>query len=134
MRVRIALVLLLTAAVARANFREFKDLPVDPSIDLALRHAAEATLKAFPKLTAENLALSAIDVTKPDVFARADYHGDAPFYPASVVNLFFMVETFHQHKENDPDVPLALSEMVVKSDHVATAYIIDTISGVAIGP
>ncbi len=134
MRVRIALILLLTAAVARANFREFKDVPVDPSIDLALRHAAEATLKAFPKLTAENLALSAIDVTKPGVFSRADYRGDAPFYPASVVKLFFMVETFHQRKENDPDVPRALREMIVQSDNDATAYIIDTISGTASGP
>src|SRR5207237_6990575 len=95
--------------------------------NLALQRAAEASLKAFPKLTADNLAISAIDVTKPDVMSRADYHGDAPFYPASVVKLFYMVETFHQHKENDPDVPRALREMIVQSDNDATAFIIDTI-------
>lgn len=129
-----AVVLLLIAAVARANFHEFKDVAVDPSIDLALRHAAEATLKAYPKLTADNLAISAIDVTKPDVLARADYHGDAPFYPASVIKLFFMVETFHRHKENDPDVPRALHEMIVQSDNDATAFILDTISDTCSGP
>ena len=134
MRLRMAVVLLLTAAVARANFHEFKDVPVDPSIDLALRHAAEATLKAYPKLTADNLAISAIDVTKPDVVSRADYHGDAPFYPASVIKLFFMVEAFHQHRQNDPDVPRALREMIVQSDNDATAFVLDTISDTCSGP
>ena len=134
MRLRMAVVLLLTAAVARANFHEFKDVPVDPSIDLALRHAAEATLKAYPKLTADNLAISAIDVTKPDVVSRADYHGDAPFYPASVIKMFFMVETFHQHRQNDPDVPRALREMIVQSDNDATAFVLDTISDTCSGP
>ena len=134
MRLRIALILLLTAAVARANFHEFKEVPVDPSIDLALRHAADATLKAFPKLTADNLAITAIDVTKPDVISRADVRGDAPFYPASVIKLFFMVETFHQRKENDPDVPRALHEMIVQSDNDATAYILDTVSDTCSGP
>lgn len=134
MRVRIAILLLLTASVARANFREFKELPVDPSYELGLKRAAEASLKAFPKLTAENLAITAIDVTKPDVISRADYRGDAPFYPASVIKMFYMLETFHQHKESDPDVPRALREMIVQSDNDATAYLLDTISGTASGP
>ena len=128
------LLLVLIAATASANFREFLQLPRDPALDAALRRSTEATLKAFPKLTADNLALSIIDVTKPDVFSRADYHGDAPFYPASVVKLFYMVETFHQHKENDPDVPRALHEMIAVSDNDATAYIIDTISDTCSGP
>ncbi len=132
---RIAVALLLfVAATANANFREFLQLPTDPALDAALRHAADATLKAFPKLTADNLAMSIIEVTKPDVFSRADYHGDAPFYPASVIKLFFMAETFHQGKENDPDVPRALHEMIVVSDNDATAYIIDTIADTCSGP
>src|SRR5438477_3682448 len=134
MRIRLIVLSLFLAAVARGNFNEFKQLPIDPSLDSALRHAADATLKAFPKLTADNLAMSIIDVTKPDVFSRADYHGDTPFYPASVIKLFFMVETFHQHKENDPDIPRALHEMIVVSDNDATAYILETISDTCSGP
>jgi len=129
-----AALLLFVAATANANFREFLQLPADPALDAALRHSADATLKAFPKLTTDNLAMSIIDVTKPDVFSRADYHGNAPFYPASVVKLFYMVETFHQQKENDPDVPRALHEMIVVSDNDATAYIIDTITDTCSGP
>jgi beta-lactamase class A len=128
------LLLLLIAATANANFREFLQLPNDPALDSALRRTADATLKTFPKLTADNLAMSVIDVTKPDVFSRADYHGDAPFYPASVVKLFYMVETFHQQKENDPDVPRALHEMISVSDNDATAYIVDTITDTCSGP
>ena len=131
---RIVLAIGFFAAAARADFREFTQLPVDPSIDLALRRTADATLKAFPKLTAENLALTVIDVTKPDVMSRADYHGDAPFYPASVIKLFFMAEVYHQHRENDPDVPRALKEMIVVSDNDAAAFLLETISDTCSGP
>ena len=134
MRFRVAATIAFIAVSAHANFREFKELPVDPKVDLALRNAAEATLKAFPKLTADNLAISAIDVTNPSTFSRADYHGDAPFYPASVVKLFYMIEAFHQQKENEPDVPRALHEMIVQSDNDATAFIIDVISDTSSGP
>lgn len=134
MRIRLIVISLLVAAAARADFREFKQLPVDPSLDAALRRSAEATLKAFPKLTADNLAMSIIDVTKPDVLSRADYHGDAPFYPASVIKLFYMVEVYHQRKENDPDVPRALHEMIAVSDNDATAFLLDTISDTCSGP
>src|SRR5438477_5517202 len=134
MRIRLIILSLLLAAVARGNFNEFKQLPIDPSLDAALRHAADATLKTFTKLTADNLALSIIDVTKPDVMSRADYHGDAPLYPASVIKLFYMLEVFHQHKENDPDVPRALHEMIFVSDNDATAFLLDVISDTSSGP
>jgi beta-lactamase class A len=128
------IVLLFVAGSVQADFHEFQHLPVDPALDLALRRTADATLKAFPKLTADNLAMTLVDVTKPDVMSRADDHGDAPFYPASVVKLFFMVEVFHQHKENDPDVPRALHEMIAASDNDATAFLLDTISDTCSGP
>lgn len=134
MRIRLITICLLLAAAARADFREFKQLPIDPSFDAALRRTADTTLKAFPKLTSDNLAMSIIDVTKPEVMSRADFHGDAPFYPASVIKLFFMLEVYHQHKENDPDVPRALHEMIVLSDNDATGFLLDTISDTCGGP
>jgi beta-lactamase class A len=134
MRIRFVLVLLAFAATARANFHEFKDLPPDPKIDYAIRQTAEQILKDFPKLTADNLAISVIDVTNPATMSRADYHGDAPFYPASVVKLFYMGEVFHQKKEKDDDVPHALQEMIHVSDNDATAFLLDTISDTGSGP
>jgi beta-lactamase class A len=134
MSTRIALAVFLFAALARADFREFQQLPVDPSIEMKVRNAAELTLKQFPKFTPENFAISVVDLTKPSTLARGDYHGSLAFYPASVVKLFFMVETFHQHKENVPDVPRALKEMIGVSDNDATAYILDVISDTSSGP
>lgn len=134
MRIRTILTILLFATVARADFREFKEVLVDPSIETKVRNAAEQTLKQYPKLTPENFAISVIDVTNPSTIGRGDYHGAVAFYPASVVKLFFMVETFHQQKENVPDVPRALKEMMGVSDNDATAYILDVISSTSSGP
>lgn len=121
------------AVAARADFREFQNVPADPSLELALRKTAELTLEDFPKLTADNLAMTLVDVTKPDVVARADYHGNAPFYPASVVKLFYMAEVFHQHLETQPDVDRALREMIHVSDNDATAFLLDVISDTCSG-
>jgi beta-lactamase class A len=127
-------VLTLTAVTANADFREFKELPPDPAIETNLRHVAEATLKEFPKLKAEDLAITIVDVTKPSTMSRGDYHGDAPFYPASVVKLFIMAEVYHQKKENEPDVPRALHEMITVSDNDATAFLIDVVTDTTSGP
>jgi len=135
MRVRlVALPLLLLATSAFANFREFTDLPKNPALELALKHAAEQTLKDFPKLTADNLAISIIDVSMPSAIDRGDWKGDAPFYPASVVKLYIMAEVFHQKKEAEPDVARALGEMIRLSDNDATAFLLDLISDTCPGP
>lgn len=134
MRLRFAALLFLTTTSAFANFREFTERPKNPVLDLALKHAAEQTLKDFPKLTAENLALSIIDVTRASTIDRGDWHGDAPFYPASVVKLYIMAEVFHQKRESDPEVARALGEMIRISDNDATAYLIDVISDTCPGP
>ena len=134
MRIRIFLCIAVFAVSVRADFREFKNIPVDPSLEYALRQAAEQTLKDFPKLTADNLALSVIDVTKPQLLSRGDYHGDAPFYPASVVKIFFMAEVFHQQKQGEPENDRALREMIRVSDNDATAYLLDVISDTSSGP
>jgi hypothetical protein len=117
---------------AHADFREFRALPVDPALGAALTRIADTTIKEFPKLTADNLALSIIDLTKPENIVRADYHGDAPFYPASLVKLFFMVETYHQAKLT-PEVERALREMIQVSDNDAAAFLLDVLTDTASG-
>src|SRR5207244_10706241 len=62
------------------------------------------------------------------------YHADAPIYPAYVVKLIFMTETFHQKKEGEKDVDRALKEMIRVSDNDATAFIIDTLTDTCSGP
>lgn len=127
MRRLLPLLALLTLS-ARADFREFTDVARDPSIDYKLRMAAEATIREYPKLKADDLAITLIDVSKPELLSRGDHHGDAPFYPASVIKLFFMADVFVTKKQNLGDVQRALREMIVVSDNDATAYLVDLLA------
>src|SRR5438067_5022315 len=124
--------LLLVPVALHADFREFKAVPVDADLGAKLTRAADAALKDFPRLTADNLALSVIDLTKPDAPIRADYHGDAPFYPASVIKLFFMVETYRQGKLT-PEIQRALREMISVSDNDAAAFLVDILTDTCSG-
>ncbi len=133
MMMRAALLLLL-AFPALADYREYLTLPVDPSIATKLRMAAQATLKAYPALKDEDLAISAIELTNLNTPSRGDYHGDAPFYPASVIKLFFMADVYATHHERVPDVDRALQEMIVVSDNDATAYLVDILANTTPGP
>src|SRR5438045_3046185 len=123
---------LLFSSVACADFREFKAVPVDADLGAKITRAAEASLKDFPRLTADNLALSVIDLTKPEAPVRADYHGDASFYPASLVKLFFMVETYRQGKLS-PEIERALREMIYVSDNDAAAFLVDILTDTCSG-
>ena len=124
----------LAASVAvRADYREFAYFPRDPAIEAKLRFAAEATLKSYPKMKADDLAISVVDLTNPSTISRGDYHGDAPFYPASVIKVFFMADVFATRRRTVPDVERALKEMIVASDNDATAYIVDVLAGTTSG-
>lgn len=128
------LLVVVLAPFVRADYREFRDLPVDPAISTKLRHAAETSLKQFPELKAEDLALVLVDVTNPGTISRGDVRGDVPFYPASVIKLFFLADTYVTRKEGVPDVDRAMKEMIVVSDNDATAYILDILADTAPGP
>ena len=134
MRLKIVIAFTLIAAAARADFREFKQISIDPSIETKLRHAAEVSLQQFSAMKAEDLAITFVDLTRPQIPARGDYHGDAPFFPASVIKIFFMTDTLLQKKFDIPDVPRAMREMIGLSDNDATAYIVDILADTKPGP
>ena len=132
LRLLLALLFLLTPLIARGDYREFRAVPVDAALAAKLTRVAETTLKEFPKLTAGNLTLSVIDLTKPESVVRADYYGDAPFYPASLVKLFFMIEIYHQGHIT-PEIERALREMIQVSDNDAAAFLLDVLTDTASG-
>ncbi|HYK02873.1 MAG TPA: serine hydrolase [Thermoanaerobaculia bacterium] len=128
---RFVFVLLLLATTAQASYRDFAALPADAALETKLRAAADATLAAYPKLKADDLAISMIDVA---ALTRADYHGETPMYPASVIKLFFMADVYQTRKEKLGDVDRALREMIVVSDNDATAYLVDILANTVPGP
>ncbi|MEO7723185.1 MAG: serine hydrolase [Chthoniobacterales bacterium] len=130
------LVLLLLAAAPltmRGDFQDFRALPANGDLGGKLTRAAELSRRDLPRLTAENLALSVIDLSKPESVIRADYHGDAPFYPASLVKLFFMVAAFQQDHFT-PEIERALREMIRVSDNDAAAFLVDVLTDTTSGP
>ena len=120
-------------SAARADFNEFRAIATDGELAAALQRTADAMSKEFPRLTSENLGMSVIDLTKPTTRIRADLHGDAPFYPASVIKLFFMTEIFREGKRS-PEIERALREMIGLSDNDAASYLVDVISNTTSGP
>jgi beta-lactamase class A len=126
------LLFLLASPIARGDFREFRAVSVDAALTAKLSRVSDTTLKEFPKLTAANIALSVIDLTKPETVVRADYNGDATFYPASLVKLFFMVETYHQGHLT-PEIERALREMIQVSDNDAASFLMDVLTETASG-
>lgn len=122
-------VLLLAAGSVSADYREFRTWPVDSALEQKLRAAADQTLAEFPGLEPGNLAISLIDLNG----GRADYNGDVPFYPASVIKIFFMADIYLQKQQHLGDVDRALKEMIVVSDNDATAYLVDILAGTCAG-
>lgn len=128
------LTLAFIATTAHANFRELRAVTIDPALAAKMKHAAEATLAQYPKLKPEDLAISIVDVTNPDAITRGDHQGDAPFYPASVIKLFFLADVYATRKETLGDVDRALKEMIAVSDNDATAYLVDILANTSGGP
>ncbi len=133
-RVFVAVATFLLTTIAYADFREFQNVATDPELATALRRAAEASLVQFSKLKPEDLAISVVDLTNPSLLERADHQGTAPFYPASVIKIFYMADVYMQKKESLGDVERALKEMIVVSDNDATAYLVDILADTTSGP
>lgn len=122
-------VLLLAAVSVNADYREFRAWSTDAALEQKLRAAADQTFAEFPKLKPDDLAISLVDLNG----GRADYNGDVPFYPASVIKIFFMADIYLQKQQSLGDVDRALKEMIVVSDNDATAYLVDILAGTCAG-
>jgi beta-lactamase class A len=133
------LLLLIAATTAFADFREFEKIPVDAALGAKLERIAGDTLSEFKneRFTSNDIALSVVDLTDSAAPRRASFHGGIPFYPASVVKMFFMTEVMHQIHDGKldltPEIHRALQEMIHVSDNDATAFILDVISNTSSG-
>ncbi len=108
-------------------------------LDEAVHRAAEETLAEFttPALKPEQLAVTVIDL-RGAVPVQADYRGDARFYPASVIKLFYLAAT-HRWLEDGriadtPELRRAMHDMIVDSSNDATNYLVDVLTGTTGGP
>ena len=101
-----------------------------------------ATLEKFAPihLSPDQLAVTLVDLSAANgnEFPRADHRGDASFYPASVVKLFYLAATHRWLADKKiPDTPelrRALHDMIVHSGNEATGYVVDVLTHTTSGP
>ena len=128
MNPKIITVLLTTALTAAAS-------PLQTLLDRAVAEThAEFTA---PALKPEQLAVTVIDLrgAAPE---RAQHRGEARFYPASVIKLFFLAAA-HRWLEDGrladtPELRRGLHDMIVDSSNDATNFIVDSLTGTTGGP
>jgi len=103
------------------------------------RAAGEALARfADPKLAANQLALTLVDLRDAGMPAWASVRGGDQIYPASVIKLFYLVAA-HRWLEDGKladteELRRALRDMIVDSSNEATGYLVDLLTGTTSGP
>lgn len=127
---RLLMLGLLLSGLARAQ---------TPALQTAVDMAVRETCAEFtgPALKPDQLAVTVIDLRGPASVA-ADYRGDARFYPASVIKLFYLAAA-HRWLEDGrladtPELRRGLHDMIVDSSNDATGFIVDSLTGTTGGP
>lgn len=121
------------------------DVPVQktkPSVALQAKvgAAVKTVVAQFKgeKLTADELAVTLLDLTDPGVSLSANHRGGVPIYPASVVKLFYLVAAHHWLETgkltDTPELRRAMRDMIVDSSNEATHYVIDLLTDTTSGP
>jgi len=111
-----------------------------PAVQALVDRAAQAALTQFSakKLSADQLAITLIDLRDPARPQRGSVRGKVQIYPASVIKLFYLAAT-HRWMEDGkltdtPELRRAMKDMIVDSSNDATHYLIDLLTGTTSGP
>jgi len=101
------------------------------SIDEVLSSHAAHTFKP------EEIAATLIDLSDPKKLRWANYRGEEPIYPASVVKMFYMAALHQQLQDGKvkltSELERGLKDMIVDSSNEATQYILDVLTDTSSG-
>lgn len=104
-------------------------------IDAAVAEAIAAS--AAKNLKSSELAVTVIDLREATKFNWAEYRGEVPIYPASVVKMFYMAALERQLEDKKvtmtTELQRGLKDMIVDSSNEATQYILDVLTNTASG-
>ena len=111
-----------------------------PSLQQRLDRAVASTLARDwkPALATNQLAVTVVDLGRPEAPQFASYRGREVIYPASVIKLFYLAAA-HRWMEDGkiqdtPELRRAMRDMIVESYNEATHYVIDVLTGTTSGP
>ncbi|MFN2386146.1 MAG: serine hydrolase [Thermoanaerobaculia bacterium] len=92
-------------------------------------------------LKEDGLSITVVDITGADAnrpFPSASFRGDASYYTASVVKLFYLAYYVAQKERGTikphPEIERAVKDMIVESSNDATGLVVDAITGTTSGP
>ncbi len=98
---------------------------------------AFSKLGSVPKIEANKLAISLVDLTSLEDPKFGDFRGSELFYPASIVKLFFLAATHIKLEDGSisdtPGLQQALKYMIVDSSNDAAGYVVDLLTGTTSG-
>ncbi len=133
-----AILAVALAAPLRADFREFKQIPVDTKLEKRLATIADETFAAFPELKPGHFSITVIELAGGHPSRRASFAGDVTYHPASVVKMFYLAAAHEEAAKRrltiDPALQGALKDMIVESLNDATSYVVDRVTGTTSGP
>ena len=92
---------------------------------------------AAKNLKDSELAVTVIDLRNATKFNWAEYRGEVPIYPASVVKMFYMAALERQLEDKKvtmtTELQRGLNDMIVDSSNEATQYILDVLTDTSSG-
>ena len=105
---------------------------VDAAVKTALEKFAALNLRA------DELAVTLVNLGAGRNFARGTHRGDTPFYPASVIKMFYLAAA-HRWLEDgkisdSSELRRGLRDMIVDSGNEATGYVLDVLTDTTSGP
>jgi beta-lactamase class A len=110
------------------------------TLQQAVDAVAQSTLERFRSvsLNPDEFAITVIDLNGHAQPASSGYHANQPFYPASVVKLFYLVAA-HAWMESgkltdSPELERAIHDMIVSSSNDATQLVFSSLTGTTGGP
>jgi len=127
-RILLAISVIFTLHLRALEPTESKDLT-----DLAAA-AVKSVQAEFPKdnIKDEDIAITLIDLRDANHPTTGNFRGQAKFYPASVVKLFYLAAAERSLTDgklmDTPELRRGLHDMIVDSDNAACQYILDSVT------
>src|SRR5215470_18714835 len=113
---------------------------IQPSADLQefLDGAVAASLARDARLRDAKVRVAVIDLAHGEPPRLADYHGDVPIYPASVVKFVYLMAAYRWQEDGrlriEGEFDRELSEMIRESSNQATRKVFARLTGTEPGP
>lgn len=110
-----------------------------PQLQALLNKAVGEMLNSYPPrgFKADDISAVLIDLRDAKNPRAANFRGDLPIYPASVVKMFYMAALERQMEDSKikstPELERGLKDMIVDSSNEATQYILDVLTGTSSG-